>query len=313
MNSSVKTMIGILVVMVAVVGVVTFTSSGNNSATPVTTPSETDAPVVVTDAPTTAPVTAIDLTLPTEIAPTTASGEQTTANATADSTTAPDATNATATTAAQSSDADTIAAAVKALNELKNSTATFSANKKQSINIQLTDCSISAATSIINKVIQGLAGDKDINYTAAGGVLTSKDDGSTISLNEAIPPTNKAFAIDAAGVASVSSTSAGGGTKYTIVLKPESTTLTSPVPTYHSQAMDYLDLASVDLGGLVTITTADINYTGATIEITVDSQGRVTSYHEKMPLNGEGEGKAGILSAGASLEGYLDETWTITY
>lgn len=211
---------------------------------------------------------------------------------------------------AAGNNAETLAYLNNAVNTMRK-TQNFTATKDQDINISLTDCSLPAFTSVINGVINGMTGSESYTFTFANGTATDPEEKKPVSAMTAIPPTDKEFTLMADGIASLTSTSDGVNTVYTIVLKPESTTLASPEPYYHGSVMDCFDLTSLDLP--IEVTAADFNYEGATIDITVDGQGRVVKYHENMPLNGVGGGKMGFMSAQATIEGYLDETWTITY
>ena len=312
MNSSVKVMTGLLVAMVLIVAAVSAFSI--NSTVEQSTTAATEAPTVYdnttvspvipseTIAPATETVVLTTVTnIPTEVAQTT-------------NTSATAGTTATATTQATQTaetDADIINAAMSAMSALKNYSGNLTATKKQIIDIQLTDCSIPGAKTLINPIISGLAGDSEETYTVSGGTATASD-GSKTTLMEAIPPTGAEFKLVAEGLTSVKKTTEGSNTKYTFKLIPESTTYDNSKPTYHAMATDYLNLAAVDISP-AEITQADINYTGMTIEITCDSQGRVISFHENMPIEGEGAGKISVFSITAALGGSLDETWTITY
>ncbi len=197
--------------------------------------------------------------------------------------------------------------AVNTMRKMQN----FTATKDQDIRISVTDCSVPAFTKIINGVIEGMAGTESNTFTFVNGYATDPEEGKPVTAMTAIPPTDIDFNLMADGIASLTSTSDGVNTTYTIVLKPETTDINNSTPVYHGATMDCFDLTSLDIP--ITITEANFNYTGATIDITIDAQGRVVKYHEHMPLNGVGGGSMGFLSAQATIEGYLDETWTIAY
>ncbi len=212
--------------------------------------------------------------------------------------------------AAPTGDAETIAYLNNAVNTMRK-TQNFTATKDQDIRISVTDCSLPAFTSIINGVIEGMAGTESYTFTFVNGYATDPEDGKQVTAMTAIPPTDIDFTLMADGIASITNTSDGTNTTYTIILKPETSSVENSVPPYHGATMDCFDLTSLDLP--IEVTEANFNYAGATIDITVDSQGRVVKYHENMPINGVGGGKMGFLSAQATIEGYLDETWTIVY
>ncbi len=205
---------------------------------------------------------------------------------------------------------ETLAYLNNAVNTMRK-TQNFTATKDQDIRISVTDCSLPAFTSVINGVVEGMVGTESYTFTFANGYATDPEEGTQVTAMTAIPPTDIDFNLIADGIVSLTSTSDGTNTTYTIVLKAEASDINNPVPTYHGATMDCFDITSLDLP--ITVTEASFNYPGATIDITIDAQGRVVKYHEHMPLNGVGGGKMGFMSANATLEGYLDETWTIQY
>lgn len=205
---------------------------------------------------------------------------------------------------------ETLAYLNNAVNTMRK-TQNFTATKDQDIRISVTDCSVPAFTSVINGVIEGMAGTESNTFTFVNGYATDPEEGKQVTAMTAIPPTDIDFNLMAEGIASLTSTSDGTNTTYTIVLKPETSSISNSIPTYHGATMDCFDLTSLDIP--IEITEANFSYTGATIDITIDAQGRVVKYHENMPISGVGGGKMGFLSAQATIEGYLDETWTIVY
>lgn len=194
-----------------------------------------------------------------------------------------------------------------ALKSEQNMTAT----KSESIVVTLVDCSVPSATSMINNIVSSVIGgdgDEVVSYTFANG---STSEGETpYSL---IPPTNKNFELNAAGVLTAKAEKQGDNTVYTVVLVEENTTAASPVPTYNSAVIGYLDLMSLDFPS-VTITSADLKYPGSTVAITVNAQDKVINLVNKMPMSGYGAAQLALgLSGNATFEGGLDETWNFTY
>lgn len=184
----------------------------------------------------------------------------------------------------------------------------MTAHKAESIKIEVVDFSIPSAISIINSIINGLAGDEEVTYTFTNG--TEAGGGTPYSL---IPPTNKDFLLSEAGVVSAEAKKSGTDTVYTVNLAVEETTAEAPVPQYNSTAIGYLDLTSLDLPSMVTITKANMHYPGSTVEITVNEQGKVVKLINKMPMTGEGGAKIFGAEGTASFQGGLDETWDFTY
>ncbi|MCD7775082.1 MAG: hypothetical protein LUH40_05845 [Clostridiales bacterium] len=191
------------------------------------------------------------------------------------------------------------------------SDAAFTGRKQQVISIELVDCSISSVTSLVNRIIQGLVDDKDETYSFSNGTATNTETGETTTTLDQIPPSDKQSYIDPAGLTSATAEKSGDNTVYTVKFVQEYTTLESPVPYYHAQAMDYLDLASVDVSP-AKITQADMTYTGATIKVTVNSSGQIVGYYTYMPISGTGSGSLG-LSVSGTIDGYLEENWTFTW
>lgn len=280
-----------------------------------TQPLDTTAPAV-TEAPTT-----------TEAAPITGIG-----NAIAEITTYPDeeltaasdkGTTAASTTAAEPdvsslSKRQILQRATEAVNTLKK-TQNMTARNQETIFIQIVDCSAKSAISILNSVISKKIGDKTVTYVFTNGKAIGHDaegkeikDEGEVTPNQVIPPTDAAFTLPEAGVASASAKQDGAFTTYTLKLKEESSSIDNPVPTYNSQAIGYLKMTDMEVPG-ATITGADMHYPGSTVTVTVDSQGRVRQLQLHLPMDGSGSAKMGFLSGTASFEGYSTQNWTFTY
>ncbi len=184
----------------------------------------------------------------------------------------------------------------------------MSATMKESIKVDIKDCSVPSATSTINNIISNLAGDETNSYTFTNGQTA---DGQTpFSL---IPPLDKTFKLVEAGVATAKAEKQGDNVVYTVVLVAENTTAASPVPTYNSEVIGYLDIMGLDLP-TVEISSADLKYPGSTVSITVNAAGKVTHLLNEMPMSGYGAATiAKFISGNATFEGGLNETWDFTY
>ena len=156
---------------------------------------------------------------------------------------------------------------------------------------------------------RALENDPYAGATAEGKEI--KDEGE-VTPNQVIPPTDAAFTLPEAGVASASAKKDGAFTTYTLKLKEESSTIANPVPTYNSQAIGYLKMTDMEVPG-ATITDANMHYPGSTVTVTVDSQNRVRQLQLHLPMDGNGSAKMGFLSGTASFEGYSTQNWTFTY
>ena len=267
-----------------------------------------DTAVNATEAPQTTQATTAPTTQPTT-APTTAPQ----GNSGADSTTkAPDADKPAGDSKVPATTEEIVAAYNKVLNGTKNYTGKVHIKKDSTVSLQITDCpGGNLVKNIVQPVVDNLAGastwedDYENGVTPEGGKFYN-----------AITPGDRDAALTVDAVASASATADGAGYKMTITLKPETskfdgTNTTDPV--FHKQITNPLNLAEIDLGGAIVITAADMSYAGATLDVAVDGEGRITSLGLKMPIEGSGTGKAGPINATIGIAGSLDDVYTMTY
>lgn len=190
--------------------------------------------------------------------------------------------------------------------------------RTETVKINLTDLSIPGAKSIINSVIQRLAGEEKYTYTFQNGQAVGIDDSGKEdedgmqTVNQAIAPKDKPFSLTADGVAVASAQKEGANTVYKVKLVEESTTFTEPIPKHNSTAFSYLDLTTLDISG-ATITDATMHYPGTEITATVNAQGKLIAIHYYMPMDGYGAAKITLMNGNATFEGSDDESWTFTY
>lgn len=212
-----------------------------------------------------------------------------------------------------------VAKAAEAVNKVK-SEQNMTAHKTETITVNLTALSVESLRSIVNSVISSVVGDPtDEIITVVNGTATYPD-GSTKPIKEAIPPSNdvtKDFTLTADGVQSATATKQGDNTVYTLNLVPETTTGASPIPTHNAKAIGYLNLMGLDLPSMVTIVDSNMQYTGSTVEVTVNGAGQVVKLVNKMPMTGDGTAKARVVvtdvEGRAEFEGSLNEVWEFTY
>lgn len=199
------------------------------------------------------------------------------------------------------------------VNALKAEGATYKGVKTQNLSIELTECSVPALVGIANTVIDLFEGEEVLEYNFENGKAFDPEDEVEITAAEAFPPTGKPFSLsDVNGVAEAKREKQGDNTVYTVVLVAETSTLEDPRPPYHDSACDTLDYSTFELP-MGQITKADFEYPGATVSITLDKDGRVVGYHERLNMAGVGEGTAIGLTASGRMEGFIDETWVISY
>ena len=203
-----------------------------------------------------------------------------------------------------------VAAFNKAMNETKHTTRGCTAKKSTNVQINVTDCSLSALTGMVNNIVQGFTGPEEVTYTFADGKASGPD--GEVTLFGDFPPSGRDTALEAAGVSKAESEAYGdGGYKVTITLAPEQSSLGNE-PKYHANAVGFLDLESLGISG-VTFTKADFTYPGATVSICVNKDGLVDKYDCNLPMSGTGEANVKIASGSATLEGSSVEAWEFTW
>lgn len=247
----------------------------------------------------------------------TTAAEQTTANAGGDQTTkkAEDGKK----DPSSLSKAEVLAAAKKAIDGVK-AEQNMTAVQTENTTINVTDCSVQRAVSIINSVIQKYAGEKSATYQFVNGQATGvRPDGSAVedegvvAPTQVIPPKSKNFELTEAGLAEATAAKEGENTVYTLKLVAEETTFEAPTPTHNAAAIGYLDLTKLDVSG-ATITKADMKYPGSTVVATVNPDGKLVKLDLTLPMSGYGEAKLlGVVSGNASFDGSQHEVWTFSY
>ncbi len=212
-----------------------------------------------------------------------------------------------------STPAEIAAAYNKAINDTKNYKGAVHVNKVSTIAIEVTECpGGNTVLKIIQPIVDGFTGTTTKDYDYNNGVDTY--DANSTNLYDRITPGGRDAKLTEAGIASASATAEGDGYKMTIKLVAEKSSFdgTNTVnPVNHESIMDPLNLATLDIP--LEITAADMDYPGATVEATVDGQGRLTKLSVVMPLDGSGTGKAAFIEATVGLAGSLDDVYTLTY
>ncbi len=198
------------------------------------------------------------------------------------------------------------------VNMLKAPDASYVGTKTQNIVIDVTDCTYPAFLTIINSVVKLIANEEVLEYDFTNGKCIDPEENVEVTANDTIPPVGTAFALTIEGVKEAEIKKVGDNTVYSVTLVPETGTFEQPKPTHHGVACDTLDFSLFDVP-LGEITKSDFNYPGATVTVTYDKDGRVVGYSEHIDMNGVGEGQALGISASASLEGYIDESWQIVW
>ena len=247
---------------------------------------------------TTAPVTT------TVAPPTTKASEQTTAKPAPVQTTAP--------APVVDETEEIIRVMTDAIMGLKSDDADFKGHKVQNIDIKLVDSSMPSMNDFVNSIIGVFVKEEIYDYDFTDGVSAQPEGGGTTTSDSMFPPGDCDFRITAEGVAKATKEKDGENTVYTIVIVPETSTLENPRPPHHNAAADTLDLSGVEIP-VATITKADLESPGATVSVTLNPEGEVVGYYERLPMKGTGEAKALGLTGYGTIEGCLEEKWDIEW
>lgn len=198
------------------------------------------------------------------------------------------------------------------INTLKASDASFKGHKEQVLDMKLTECSVPAFAGIVNKVMDMFIETEIYDYDFTNGRGIDPETGEETTTMDSFPPVGKNFSLTIDGVADATKEQQGENTVYRVKIKPEKSTKENPKTQYHETACDTLDLSTFNMP-IGEITKADLEYPGATIGITIDKDGKVVGYYERLDIIGTGEAAAVGMTGGGTVEGYIDETWTIQW
>lgn len=209
-----------------------------------------------------------------------------------------------------SSTAEIVAAYNKIIAATKD-TKSITINKKETVDIQVTDCSIKAATSLINPIVQKFMKPLDDTMVFTDGYSADYNR----YVGQVIPPSDRPAELKEAAVASATATAQGDGYVMDIKLNQEKSTYdgTNTVnPDFNNSVVDPLNLATLDISP-AEITNADMTYPGTTLSATVDGSGKLTTLVVTIPMEGTGTGSIKIFDISLGLAGQLVDTYTITY
>ena len=188
----------------------------------------------------------------------------------------------------------------------------FTAVRRRVTKITLDECSATVLAGAVQSVIDKYTGDSSQTYRFAGGQALDSETNETVSPNDVIPPGGRTFTLEDAGVTGYSVEASGENMVFTLHIVAETCTLASPVPPYHAQAMNYLDLTELE-NGTAKLTEANFTYEASTIILTLDPAGIPIALREIVPMNGSGGGSMLGFSATGAISGSMDESWTFTW
>lgn len=198
------------------------------------------------------------------------------------------------------------------INSLKSSDASFVGHKVQTLDMELTECSVPGFSGIVNSIIDMFVETEIYDFDFTNGKGYDPENKKDVTSLEAFPPEGRNFALTSDGIVSATEEVQGDNTVYRVKLKSEKSTKDNPKTLYHENACDTLDLSGFNLP-IGEITRADLDYPGAIVGVTVDKNGKVIEYYERLEIIGVGEAAAAGMSGSGKIEGYVDETWTIEW
>lgn len=198
------------------------------------------------------------------------------------------------------------------INSLKSSDASFVGHKVQTLDMELTECSVPGFSGIVNSIIDMFVETEIYDFDFTNGKGYDPENKKDVTSLEAFPPEGRNFALTVDGIVSATEEVQGDNTVYRVKLKSEKSTKDNPKTLYHENACDTLDLSGFNLP-IGEITRADLDYPGAIVGVTVDKNGKVIEYYERLEIIGVGEAAAAGMSGSGKIEGYVDETWTIEW
>ena len=249
-----------------------------------------------------------EMTLPS-VTQTTAPENTTTAASTTENV----ITQATESTApAETTDQEILNIIANGINSLKSSDASFVGHKVQTLDMELTECSVPGFSGIVNSIIDMFVETEIYDFDFTNGKGYDPENKKDVTSLEAFPPEGRNFALTVDGIVSATKEVQGDNTVYRVKLKSEKSTKDNPKTLYHENACDTLDLSGFNLP-IGEITRADLDYPGAIVGVTVDKYGKVIEYYERLEFIGVGEAAAAGMSGSGKIEGYVDETWTIEW
>lgn len=198
------------------------------------------------------------------------------------------------------------------INTLKASDASFVGHKEQVLDMELTQCSAPAFVGVVNKIMDMFIETEIYDFDFTDGKGMDPENKVETTTMDTFPPEGKPFSLTIDGVQQATKEQQGENTVYRVKLKPEMSTKDNPKTQYHENACDTLDLSTFNMP-IGEITRADLEYPGAVVGVTLDKNGTVIGYYERLEIIGTGEAAAIGMTGGGTVEGYIDETWTIEW
>lgn len=206
------------------------------------------------------------------------------------------------------SKSDIISKAKSSVNKTKSYVKPLTVHHKESFNATVTECTGGSLVKTIANTMVGWVV-KPVDETLSfqnGRAINSEGENVPIIL-----PKKGNFNLSQKGVRSASAKVVGNQYVIKLDLISESVGI-GDVPTHNASSIGYLDVNNFDIS-FMEIDSADITYSGSSIELHINSDGYVTYAVYKVPLTIEGSAHKGSISGSATFVGEQSEIWTLTY
>ncbi len=211
----------------------------------------------------------------------------------------------------QWSKAEILSYVTSAVNKSKAYKGKLTVGHKESFDVNIDNISVggSLIKNTANQIISSVAKPTDETLTFVNGKTTTSE-GETVPI---LLPKRQNFALTIDGLASASASKSGNNTVINLKLVQETSSLSNPAPKHNDAACGYMSISDVDLPSIVTVERLDMKYTGSTIQLTVNSNGYVTSCTYTIPVIIDGSGNVKVMSADFRVSAKIVEVWNLNW
>ena len=201
-----------------------------------------------------------------------------------------------------------VANLTKAINTAKAYTGNLTVDHTEEFTMNITKCpGGSIGLNLANSVAANFIKPTQETLQYSGGTAVDKD-GKTVPI---LLPKRSNFSLSSAGVKSAKAFKSGANTVIEITLISETSTLDT-LPKVNAGAIGYLDINEVDLK-IVMIKSFEVTYSGSSMIVNIDPQGKVLSISYQMPVNVVASGSSMGISGEVALDGAEKEVWKLNW
>ena len=201
-----------------------------------------------------------------------------------------------------------VSALSDAVNKTKAYSSPCSVRHSESFVSDVTECTGGALVERIANVLVGYVVKPSEETLSYSGGYATNNEGENVPI---LLPKRGPFTLTSSGVTSASATKSGDNIHITVKIVPESVGMYD-IPPYNAAGIGYLDVASLDLN-FFTVTGADINYIGSSINVIINSDGMVSKATYTIPMHIVGSAEAAIAGGSATFDGYQTEVWELPW